>query len=262
MSVYDNENSDTDDHHSIVVNVGVDGIAVYNPVTMFFYDTDMSTWTLQNVVFVATDTFGSKINSNPVTLTVEGIQFAIIPPEDTTVPEDGVAVFTGIGLPGKTVTVTIAGNTVNNTIVNPDSTWSLGIPASRIEGTAIPMFKYGGDEFDGSKITVSGSEAGGMGTGSIIMIAIVALAVLGGLVYFFVEFEVDEDEMLEGTEEAHQDADEEEEDPYAWANDNGAPQDDSESQSESALQKHDDHPGWLWDPDNQEWIPDPDHPQS
>ena len=106
MSVYDNENSDTDDHHSIVVNVGVDGIAVYNPVTMFFYDTDMSTWTLENVVFVATDTFGSKINSNPVTLTVEGIQFAIIPPEDTTVSEDEVAVFTGIGLPGKTVTVT------------------------------------------------------------------------------------------------------------------------------------------------------------
>ena len=262
LSVYDNENSDTDDHHSIVVNVGVDGIAVYNPVTMFFYDTDMSTWTLQNVVFVATDTFGSKINSNPVTLTVEGIQFAIIPPEDTTVPEDGVAVFTGIGLPGKTVTVTIAGNTVNNTIVNPDSTWSLGIPASRIEGTAIPMFKYGGDEFDGSKITVSGSEAGGMGTGSIIMIAIVALAVLGGLVYFFVEFEVDEDEMLEGTEEAHQDTDEEEEDPYAWANDNGALQEDSESQSESVLQKHDDHPGWLWASDNQEWLPDPDHPQS
>ena len=77
-----------------------------------------------------------------------------------------------------------------------------------------------------------------------------------------VEFEVDEDEMLEGTEEAHQDTDEEEEDPYAWANDNGALQEDSESQSESVLQKHDDHPGWLWDSDNQEWLPDPDHPQS
>ena len=42
LSVYDNENSDTDDHHSIVVNVGSEGMAVYNPVTMFFYDTDMS----------------------------------------------------------------------------------------------------------------------------------------------------------------------------------------------------------------------------
>jgi len=65
------------------------------------------------------------------------------------------------------------------------------------------------------------------------------------------EVEVDEDEMLEGTEEAHQDSDEEDD-----------PQEDSELQSESRLQKHDDHPGWLWDPDNQEWVPDPDSPQS
>ena len=55
-----------------------------------------------------------------------------------------------------------------------------------------------------------------MGMGTIIIIVIVTLALLGGLVYFFVEVEVDEDEMLEGTEEAHQDT-EEEEDPYAWA---------------------------------------------
>ena len=262
LSVYDNENSDTDDHHSIVVNVGSEGMAVYNPVTMFFYDTDMSTWTLEDVVFVATDTFGSKINSNPVTMTVEGILFTISPPEDSTVSEDGIAVFTGIGLPGKTVTVTIGGNTVNNTVVNSDSTWSLGVPASRIEGSATPVFKYGGDQFEGSKITVSGFGDSGMGFGSIIMIAIVALTVLGGLVYFFVEFEVDEDEMLEGTAEAHEDADESEEDHYAWAKEAEITGDDTEIQSESRLQKHDDHPGWRWDPDNQEWVPAPDHPQS
>ena len=101
-----------------------------------------------------------------------------------------------------------------------------------------------------------------MGFGSIIMIAIVTLTVLGGLVYFFVEFEVDEDEMLEGTAEAHEDADESEEDHYAWAKEAEITGDDTEIQSESRLQKHDDHPGWLWDPDNQEWVPDPDHPQS
>jgi len=235
-------------------------MAVYNPVTMFFYDTDMSTWTLENVVFVATDVFGSKINSNPVTMTVEGIQFTITPPEDTTVSEEGIAVFTGIGLPGKTVTVTIAGNTVNNTIVNPDSTWSIGIPASRIDGSATPTFKYGGDNFEGSMITVSGTGDEGMGMGTIIIIVIVTLALLGGLVYFFVEVEVDEDEMLEGTEEAHQDT-EEEEDPYAWAKESESIED-TEPEPESRLQKHDDHPGWLWDPDNQEWVPDPDNPQS
>tara|TARA_Y100001960_G_C14770917_1_gene879957 strand:+ start:84 stop:1997 length:1914 start_codon:yes stop_codon:yes gene_type:complete len=258
LSVYDNDDSDEDDHHGIVVNVGTDGMAIYNPVTMFFYDTDMSTWTLENVVFVATDTFGSKINSNPVTLTVQGIQFSISPPEDSTIGDDEIAVFTGIGLPGKTVTVTIDGNNVNNTVVGEDSIWSLGVPASRIDGTATPVFKYAGQDFDGTKITVSGSGGGGMGLGSIALIAIVALALLGGLVYFFVEFEVDEDELIEGTTEANQDADEEE-DTYAWAKDIVG---DEEGENTSRLQKHDDHPGWLWDPDNQEWVPDPDHPQS
>ena len=161
-------------------------------------------------------------------------------------------------MPGKTVTVTIDGNNVNNTVVGEDSIWSLGVPASRIDGTATPVFKYAGQDFDGTKITVSGSGGGGMGLGSIALIAIVALALLGGLVYFFVEFEVDEDELIEGTTEANQDADEEE-DTYAWAKDIVG---DEEGENTSRLQKHDDHPGWLWDPDNQEWVPDPDHPQS
>ena len=100
-----------------------------------------------------------------------------------------------------------------------------------------------------------------MGLGSILLIAIVALTLLGGLVYFFVEFEVDEDEMLEGTAEAHQGADEPE-DQYAWAGDASSDGDEQEDESLSRLQKHEDHPGWLWDPDNQEWIPDPEHPQS
>ena len=27
----------------------------------------------------------------------------------------------------------------------------------------------------------------------------------------------------------------------------------------SKLEKHDDHPGWLWDTDKEEWVSDPDH---
>lgn len=96
--------------------------------------------------------------------------------------------------------------------------------------------------------------------GSILLIAILALVVLGGLVYFFVEFEVEEDEMLEGTAEAHQDADEPE-DPYAWAKDIESSNVEDETEPTSRLQKHDDHPGWLWDPDIQEWVPDPEYQQ-
>ena len=257
LSVYDDETRTSDDHFGIVINVGFDGMATYNPVSMFFYDIDMATWTLENVVFVATDTHGSKINSNPITFTVVGLQFLITPPEDTTISEDGMAVFTGIGLPGKTVSVNIAGNTVDNTVVGEDSAWSLEIPASRIDGTATPVFKYGGNEFESASITVSDSSGGGMGMGSIIIIVLVLIAVIGGLVYFFVEFEEEEDEQLDGTSEAKQDSDEEE-DTYAWAKEAGITEE-PEMEPESRLQKHDDQPGWLWDPDNEEWVPDPDH---
>jgi hypothetical protein len=254
--VYDDESRSSDDNFGIVISVGMDGMAIYNPVSMFFYDTDMATWTLENVVFVATDTHGSKINSNPITFDVMGLEFLITPPEDTNIPADGSAVFTGIGLPGKTVSVTIAGNTVNNTVVGEDSTWSLGIPASRIDGTATPVFKYGGDEFEGASITASDSDRGGMGMGSILGIVLGLLAVIGALVYFFVEFEEEEDEQLDGTFEAKQDSDEEE-DTYAWAKEAGIRE---EPERETPrLQKHDDHPGWLWDPDNEEWVPDPAH---
>jgi 16S rRNA C967 or C1407 C5-methylase (RsmB/RsmF family) len=95
-----------------------------------------------------------------------------------------------------------------------------------------------------------------MGMGSILAIVLSLLAVIGALVYFFVEFEEEEDEQLDGTFEAKQDSDEEE-DTYAWAKEAGIRE---EPERETPrLQKHDDHPGWLWDPDNEEWVPDPAH---
>jgi len=257
LSVYDDESRSSDDNFGIVISVGMDGMAIYNPISMFFYDTDMATWTLENVVFVATDIHGSKINSNPITFTVMGLEFLISPPEDTNIPSDGSAVFTGIGLPGKTVSVTIASNTVNNTVIGEDSIWSLGIPASRIEGTVTPVFKYGGGEFEGTSITASDSDGGGMGTGSIIAIVLSLLVVIGALVFFVFEFEEEEDEQLDSTSEAKQDIDEED-DTYAWAKQAGIT-DEPEPEPESRLQRHDDQPGWLWDPDNEEWVPDPAH---
>ena len=97
--------------------------------------------------------------------------------------------------------------------------------------------------------------------GSIIIIVLVLLAVIAGLVYFFVEIEEEEDEQLDGTSEAKHGSEEEEDDTYAWAKEAGIrEQPEAETSSPaSRLQKHDDHPGWLWDLDNEEWVPDPDH---
>ena len=261
LAVYDDEARDSDDHFGMVINVGMNGMAIYNPVSMFFYDIDIATWTLENVVFVATDTYGSKINSAPITFTVVGLEFQITPPEDDMVPSGGVAVFTGIGLPGKTVSVTISGNNVNNTLVGADSTWSLGIPASRIDGSATPVFTYGGNSFESADYTISvgGSGGGGLGMGTIILILLVLIAAIGGFVYFFVELEDEEDEEFDGTSEVKEEA---EEDAYAWAKEVYAEpgiREEPPPEPESRLQKHDEHPGWLWDPDEAEWVPDPDH---
>ena len=100
-----------------------------------------------------------------------------------------------------------------------------------------------------------------MGMGSIIIIVLVLLVVIAGLVYFFVEIEEEEDEQLDGTSEAKHGSEEEEDDTYAWAKEAGIreqPEVETSSPA-SRLQKHDDHPGWLWDLDNEEWVPDPDH---
>ena len=64
LSVFDDSSPEAtfDDNFALVINVGQDGIAIYDPISMFFYNPDISSWTLENVIFVATDPFGSKQN--------------------------------------------------------------------------------------------------------------------------------------------------------------------------------------------------------
>jgi hypothetical protein len=227
LSVYDNPELTSDDEYGLVINVGVDGIAVYDPISMFFYDTDMDTWTLENVVFVATDPHGSKMNSMPVSFTIVGIDFEIFSPESNRIQNGELAIFTGVALPGMTVVVTIDGNPVNNTIVSDNATWILGIPASRIlGGSSIPEFRYAGEIYQGEKIYV-GEVDEGMSLVKIIIISIMVLGLFGGaFAYFFVEFEEDE----ESTD----------------SEDDGSTE---ESSNE----------GWIWDEESEEWIEDPNY---
>jgi hypothetical protein len=233
LSVYDNEDMDSDDEYGVVFSIGTNGIATYNPITMSFYDPEISGWSLDEVIFVATDPFGSKANSLPVSIGVIGLDFMVNEPEDSRIGEDEIAIFTGTGLPGKTVTATIGGNPVNNTVVSEDSTWEIGIPGSRISGSATPQFKYGGETHEpGFKITVSDDEGTGFTT-IMVIVAVVLLGAIAAFAYFFVEIE--EEEADESTPEAELEA-------------NG---DDSDR-----FQRHAEQPGWLWDTVNEEWVPD------
>ena len=193
----------------------------------------MEAWTLENVIFVATDPFGSKEISLDVTFTVIPISFQIDVP-DITVVKDGESVtFSGVGLPGKTVTALINKVPANNTVVNSDSTWSLEIPSSRFDdGPVTPDFRYVGSDYSsGVQISV-GAADDGMSMLMIGLISIVILSLLGGaFVYFFVEIEDDDDDDSSSIES-------------------------SESISSSAEESTE---GWIWDDESNEWIEDPDY---
>ena len=185
----------------------------------------MSSWTLENVIFMATDPFGSREISIPVTFTVVGVTFQIDTPEITVVENGESITFSGIGLPGKTVTALINQVPANSTIVNSDSTWSVGIPSSRFDdGPVTPVFRYVGADYSSDvKISVGGSDEG-LSTVMLAIISIVIIGLLGGVfVYFFVEI------------------------------DDGDGSDDESSENVETSE------GWIWDDESNDWIEDPDY---
>ena len=243
ISVYNDTSIDTDDMFPLWVEVGPDGVARYDPYLMQFYDDDVLTWTLENVIFIATDKWESRINSNPVTFRVVPLQFIIEEPDRLWVEEDEMAIYSGEGLPGKQVSVLIGGVPVNNTIVSSNGTWELGIPGSRIKGdSSIPQFSYGGQTTEVSSINKGEPEAESSnllllsGIGIIVLIALVSLAFFTGII----GLEIEED-------------DSETKRPAEFSDDHGEKRPDFNQN----LQKFEDHPGWLWDPSNEEWVPDP-----
>ena len=234
LSVYDDEAKSSDDEFGLVINIGVDGVAFYDPKAMGFYNEDMDTWSLSNVIFVATDPFGSKEISTPVSFNVVPIEFYVGPPNQNTASEDELIIFSGSGLPGKTVRVTLGGIQVNSTVVLDNSTWELGIPGAMLSKPVIPVFSISGSEsIQGEEISPPSSD-GGISPVMIIAIVVVIIALLAGTLFFsgVVTFEEDDEES------------------------DGAEGVDTKGEH---LVKSDDHPGWLWDAEKEEWVPDPDH---
>ena len=228
LSVYDDEEISSDDEYPVVISVSADGVARYNPTSMAFFDPEISGWSINDVVFVASDQFGSKANSIPMSIEVIAIDFEVDEPQETRISEDETAIFSGIGLPGRTVTATVGGIPVNNTVVSDDSTWTMGIPGSRISSSATPQFMYGGLEYDGSKITVSDSDSSN--TSFLVIIVIIVILGMAGFAYFFIEFEDDSEPENNYNKKERPDG------------------------GESRFVKDDDHPGWLWDTEKEEWV--------
>lgn len=245
ISVYNDTAIDSDDRFPLVVGVGTDGVARYDPADMLFFDDDMGTWTLNNVIFIATDTWDSKVNSAPVTFQVVPLEFSITEPDQSWVDEDGIAIYTGIGLPGKQVSVLIGGNPVNSTIVSEDGTWELGVPGSRIKGeSSIPEFSYAGQNTEVSPIGKGQPVSETTDWALIGVVSILAMVSLIILAYFsgFIGIEIDEEESVKSPSEMPED--------FGDLN---------REDVEGALERYEDHPGWLWDSNAEEWIPDPEY---
>ncbi|HJM24206.1 MAG TPA: hypothetical protein QF821_00980, partial [Candidatus Thalassarchaeaceae archaeon] len=244
ISVYNDTSIDTDDRHPLVVGVGTDGIARYDPADMLFFDDNMGSWTLNNVIFIATDAWDSRVNSAPVTFRVIPLQFEIQEPEQSWVEEDDMAIYSGMGLPGKQVSVLIGGNPVNNTIVSEDGTWELGVPGSRIKGeSSVPQFQYSGQTTEVGQIwsgepVTSSTDWAFIGTITVLaIIALVALAVFTGFIGIEIEDELEDQKTPAQIPEGYGEDTEE---------------------GEVTLERYEDHPGWLWDASSEEWVPDPD----
>ena len=249
ISVYNDTSIGSDDRHPLVVGVGTDGVARYDPADMLFFDDDMDTWTLTNVIFIATDSWDSRVNSNPVTFRVVPLQFTIHEPEQSWVEEGEMAIYSGIGLPGKQVSVLIGGNPVNNTIVSDDGTWELGIPASRIKGeSSVPEFTYAGQSSIVSAISKGEPTGDPINWGLIIAVSVLAVLSLVALAYFtgFIGIEFDEEHEYDKSGDDYN------------KTPSKIPEDFHEEEEKSTLERYEDHPGWLWDASSEEWVPDPD----
>ncbi len=234
LSVYDDPARSSDDEFGLVINIGIDGMAFYDPKSMGFYNEDMETWSLSNVIFLATDPHGSKEISTPVSFNVVPIEFYVGPPDQTTAGNGELITFTGSGLPGKTVRVTLGGTQVNSTVVNDDSTWELGIPGSMLSKPVSPVFSISGSEpIQGAEISPHADDSG-ISAIMFIVIIVVLIALLGATLFFSGVISLEEEEEDEG---------------------DGS----TAAKSSGELVRSDEHPGWLWDSAKEDWVPDPDH---
>jgi len=260
--VFDDPATFEDDDYPSFITINSRGVATYNPMDgMAQTTTEISEWSLEQVMFEAQDEFGSVAYSFRVNFLVRAVEFDVQKTSneayvDTNVP----ASFSGTGLPGSTVSVRTedGGIRLNSTRVLSDGTWSMDVSLTQLnsdKATKIYFEMDGQDSTAEYTITPASAAQGGLSMIWIIVGALLAVVVLAGVVLtFFVEYEDFE-------EEAEAAAAQVEEDPYAWAK-KSAPEIPAEQSTQAAAAApaaSSQHPGWLWDAATNQWVPDPDY---
>ncbi|MDP6870315.1 MAG: right-handed parallel beta-helix repeat-containing protein [Candidatus Poseidoniaceae archaeon] len=242
-------------------------VANYNPVDWTgSLSEEITEWSLTNVIFTCRDAYDSIAISFSINFIVKGVSFSVERVDEGNVIFGKPSEWQGTGLPGSTVFArNVAGSTmVNSTVVMQDGTWSMLISSAQLptEGNNEIFFvqddqKIGHPDEGDSPILIRSGEpiSEGLATWIWILIAVVAIvALLGVGAFFFLEFE--EEEYIED-EEAELAA-QKEEDPYAWAKARAAEQAVAAVQAPVPVEQSQ-HPGWIWDAQSNQWIPDPNY---
>ncbi|MEC7272043.1 MAG: right-handed parallel beta-helix repeat-containing protein [Candidatus Thermoplasmatota archaeon] len=262
----DDQTDPNDDSHPYFITIDSEGFARYDPAISQSNE-DIATWTIDNVRFIVRDTSDEFALSRDITFFVQAIEFGVERDNPTgTVTATSTANFSGTGLPGARIEARSADSEtlIKTVVVGETGTWKMALTLQDMNDASNDLkFLMDGQTFGGSSepetfSVVVGEADGGSNLFLIIGIVIAALVLLGGVGYFFIEFEDIEEEGFAASEETQ-----EKEDPYAWGR-KETPQIPEQqpaavpiqpAQAQSSAQ----HPGWLWDQETNQWVPDPNY---
>jgi len=277
--IFDDDSTSEDDLYEQYIAITPTGRLTFDPMDTFLWQSTsvISDWSLNGVVIYAQDDQESKAYSLKVNFLVRAVSFSVERVDSGAITVKDPATFQGEGLPGSLVNIRFAdGNAkLNSTRVLSDGTWSMDLTASQlgIEGNSAIVFemddqyyRFAGqseNEKGEFSISVAGDDDGSSGILGIILIVIAVLVLLGAGAFFFIEFEdiPDEDDLTSPEAEV-------EEDPYAWAKakqtptlpEQAAPVAAAEPVvQQAAAPAASQHPGWLWDQESNQWVPDPNY---
>ena len=275
FDVYDDPSVITDDLYYDYVSISSEGIATYNPPTT--RSDDISQWSLAQLKFIATDGSDLWELSRTVNVIVRSVSFEVVRDGTGIISDSEPAIFTGQGLPNSLVKARFdskSGQLINSTRVLADGTWSMQISASQLgsKDTREIVFEMDGQIFadergDDALFELSSkSESESSNLLLYAIIAVVIIAVLIGVGAFFFTFEEYDEEDEQAMAAPVQ------QDPYAWAKAKQVPaigqQQQATQQSvvqqqvaqqQTIQQETSQHPGWLWDAQNNQWVPDPNY---
>jgi len=201
------------------------GVLTYDPAisAMSTYYSDETQWSFVGVKLRASDIYNQSVESPEFNIIVIAVEFTFQQFNTNEVNSESPAIYIGTGRPGQTVKAYMSSGKLplGEAIVDETGNWRLEIPRTFFpeDGGIIEVeFEYASEQYIVSEgISVEAPDEGL----SMLMIALIVVSVLvvvlGILAYFFVEFEDEEEFIMEQETQVN-------EDPYAWGNKNNQTQ--------------------------------------